>query len=211
VHNNKLITLITNTNLLSEKKTIDLAKILVAAGLKRIQVREKSMARKNLENFIFELRKITLGECELIINGSLELARKYNCDGVHLPEKSALINQINFKENSNLIFGRSVHNIINPKNKWQKKIDYIHLGSVFKSGSHPFLDPLDSEIINKTCALNNMQVMLVGGITSSNLEKLNKFNINGVAIMRELLLNKEPESTYINLEKKINEKNQQRN
>ena len=198
------ITLITNTTILSQSKTINLVKEILPCGLQRIQIREKSMPEKILEKFVYKLRELTLGKCELILNGSIELANKYQCDGVHVPDKGISEEQME-GEISGLIIGRSIHENYKKENELEDFYDYVHLGPTFRTETHPTYSPLSRNKIKKICEINGLSVILVGGINTYNLDNLINYKISGIAVMRNLLLSKDPESTYIDLAQKLNE------
>ena len=198
------ITLITNTTILSQSKTINLVKEILPCGLQRIQIREKSMPEKILEKFVSKLRELTLGKCELILNGSIELANKYQCDGVHMPDKGISEEQMK-GDISGLIMGRSIHENYKRENRLEDFYDYVHLGPTFRTETHPTYSPLSRNKIKKICETNGLSVILVGGINTYNLDNLINYKISGIAVMRNLLLSKDPESTYIDLAQKLNE------
>lgn len=138
--------------------------------------------------------------CELFINGNLDLAIENNLNGVHFPEKYQ-INEYQNKEN--LILGRSIHENTD-LNKHQKKFDYFHLGPIFLTQSHPNQNTIKEKNISYISRkLSN--VIFVGGININNVSKLLKYNFSGIAIMRELLLSRSPEKTFMELREKINE------
>ena len=199
------ITLITNTTILSQSKTVKLVKEILPCGLKRIQIREKSMPEKMLEKFIYELRELTSGKCELILNGSIELAHKYQCDGVHIPDKGVPEEQMGSEYFGDFIIGRSIHENYKKENEFEDFYHYVHLGPTFKTETHPTSSPLSRDKIREISEIKGLSVILVGGINTYNLDNLINYKISGIAVMRNLLLSKNPESTYINLEQKLNE------
>ena len=89
-------------------------------------------------------------------------------------------------------------------NKHQKKFDYFHLGPIFVTQSHPNENTIKEKNISYISRkLSN--VIFVGGININNVSKLLKYNFSGIAIMRELLLSRSPEKTFMELREKINE------
>ena len=196
----KTITLITNSGILNLEDTIKLSKKLSRIGLDRIQIREKNIPKNKLRNFIKKMKDSIEESCELFINGNLDLAIENNLNGVHFPEKYQ-INEYQNKEN--LILGRSIHENTD-LNKHQKKFDYFHLGPIFLTQSHPNQNTIKEKNISYISRkLSN--VIFVGGININNASKLLKYNFSGIAIMRELLLSRSPEKTFMELREKINE------
>lgn len=199
------ITLITNTAILSQSRTISLVKEILPCGLQRIQIREKSIPENILEKFVSKLRELTLGKCELILNGSMALANKYQCDGIHISDQSELPNIIKKDGYSGLIIGKSIHENYKKESGLENLVNYVHLGSAFRTKTHPTSSPISRNKIKEICEINGLSVILVGGINTFNLDNLKNYKISGIAVIRSLLLSKNPESAYINLEKKLNE------
>ena len=198
----KNITLITNTKILGIEETIKLSIKLSRLGLKRVQIRERELKKENLIYFIKKMKDSIDESCKIFLNGNLDLAIENNISGVHLPE-NANINKGMISEKK-ILFGRSLHEgskNLNPNNIF----NYFHVGPVFPTLTHPGKETISKEkIISLTENLNN--IIFVGGINTKNVHKLLKYNFNGIAVMRELLLSKDPNHTFLNLNEIINEK-----
>ena len=199
----KSITLITNTQILNIKKTILLAKKIIPYGLSCIQVREKSMKADYLTDFLLELKLLTGSTCKLILNGPLDLALKTGCDGIHLPANSK---NLSLKKitTDNFILGKSFHHLISVKDSWVREFDYAQLGSIFKTRSHPNSSTMNLEEFNLSCNQDKIPIIAVGGISLDTISNLKKYNISGVAIMRELLETNTPEKTMLDIDNKLN-------
>jgi thiamine-phosphate diphosphorylase len=199
----KSITLITNTQILNIKKTILLAKKIIPYGLSCIQVREKNMKTDYLTDFLLELKLLTGSTCKLILNGPLDLALKTGCDGIHLPENSK---NLSLKKitTDNFILGKSFHHLISVKDSWVREFDYAQLGSIFKTRSHPNSSTMNLEEFNLSCNQDKIPIIAVGGISLDTISNLKKYNISGVAIMRELLETNTPEKTMLDIDNKLN-------
>lgn len=196
----KTITLITNSEVLSFEDTIKLSRKLSRIGLNRIQIRERNISHNSLTNFIKKMKDSIEESCELFVNGNFDLAIENNLNGVHFPEKYPIDE---YQNKENLILGRSIHENTN-LNKHRKKFDYFHLGPIFVTQSHPNENTIkEKNITYISRKLSN--VIFVGGINTNNVSKLLKYNFSGIAVMRELLLSRNPEKTFMKLTKKINE------
>ncbi len=198
----KNITLITNTDILDIEGTIKLSIKLSRLGLKRIQIREKKLDRNDLIYFIKKMKDSIEENCEIFLNGNIDLAIDHNINGVHFSENTLITKKIISEKR--ILFGRSLHQntkILNPNNIFS----YFHAGPVFSTLTHPGKPTITNEkIINLT---NNLdKIIFVGGINTNNAHKLLKYNFDGIAVMRELLLSKKPGSTFLNLEEIINGK-----
>ena len=103
----KNVTLITNTSLLNIESTVELSVKLSRLGLKRIQIREKNLNRKDLIYFIKKMKDSIDESCEIFLNGNLDLAIENNISGVHFPD-NANISKGMIAEKK-ILFGRSLH------------------------------------------------------------------------------------------------------
>ena len=197
----KNVTLFTNTDILGIEETVKLTVKLSRLGLKRIQIREKKIDRKKLIYFIKKMKDSIDESCKIFLNGNLDLAIEHNLTGVHLSENTIINNYMTSEKK--ILFGRSLHESsqdLNPNNIF----DYFHIGPVFPTLTHPGKKTLTKEkIVNLTKNLDN--IIFVGGINIKNVHKLSNYNFNGIAVMRELLLSKNPSHTFLNLEEIMNE------
>ena len=202
----KTITLITNTELLNIRKTLNLCHKLSNVGLKRIQIREKRLDKKELINFIKKIKENVEEDCKLFLNGNLKLATELKLDGCHMPE-NAEVNKIDLDQKIQL--GRSIHqNTLNPNPN--NIFNYFHVGPVFPTLTHPSQAPItEKKIINLTKNLDN--IIFVGGINLKNVEKLFNYNFSGIAVMRELLLSNDANYTFLKLNEILNGKNKNNN
>lgn len=197
----KNITLITNTELLNIKKTLNLSNKLSKLGLKRIQIREKKLNKNELISFVKKMKDNVEEDCKLFLNGNPELAIKLGLDGCHMPENTEF-NNINL--NKKILLGRSIHqNTLtpNPNNIF----NYFHVGPAFPTITHPGQIPItEKKIISLTKNLDN--IIFVGGINLENVEKLFNYNFSGIAVMRELLLSNNADYTFLKLNEILNGK-----
>ena len=196
------VTLITNTNILDIEGTIKLSIKLSRLGLKRIQIREKKLNINKLIYFIEKMKDSIEEGCEIFLNGNIDLAIEHKVSGVHFSENTIITKKIISEKR--ILFGRSLHQNtkdLNPNNIFS----YFHVGPVFHTLTHPGEPKITNEkIINLTKNLD--KIIFVGGINTKNAHKLLKYNFVGIAVMRELLLSKNPENTFLNLEEIINGK-----
>ena len=128
-----------------------------------------------------------------------------------MPDKGMPEEQMGIEYSSDLIIGRSIHENYKKGNKYEDFYSYVHLGPTFRTETHPTSSPLSRDKIREISGIAGLSVILVGGINTYNLDNLINYKISGIAVMRDLLLSKDPESTYINLEQKLNETKHRKN
>ena len=143
---------------------------MLESGIKLIQYRSKKENKD--EKIVGNLVSL----CEdfnafLIINDDLNLAKKVKAHGVHLGMDDASLNVAKEFLGKNKIYGISCYNDINLALKAQNEgATYAAFGAVFKSNTKKEaqicnIDNIDfSKLSIKTC--------LIGGINTSNLDKI---------------------------------------
>ena len=63
---------------------------------------------------------------------------------------------------------------------------------------------MDLKILRDSCNRSTVPIIAVGGIDQSNVTRLMQYNISGIAIMRGLLLSKDPEITIKSINSILN-------
>ena len=106
-----------------------------------------------------------------------------NINGIHLPKWH---NQIRKKHKKHII-SISVHGMKDVRKVINSRADIIFLSSVFRSSSHPEINPLG--IIKFGLIARNLckPVIALGGINDSNIKKLKISPINGIAAIDSLI------------------------
>ena len=66
-------------------------------------------------------------------------------------------------------------------------VDYVVLGTIFASASHPGGQWHGTEIISEVCAETRLPVIGIGGITVENAAEVMKAGATGVAVVRSIL------------------------
>ncbi len=117
---------------------------------------------------------------KFFLTNNLRLALKLNLDGVYLPafNKDIAPNCFQIKKGFKLI--GSAHNIYELNIKKKQKVEEIFISPIFKKknkilGIYGFL---------KLKKLNQLKNIVLGGVNSKNLKKLNMINADGFAAIK---------------------------
>ena len=114
---------------------------------------------------------------QFYLSNNIKLAIKLNLDGVYLPSFNKNLNHLNYSLKKKFQIVGSAHNLKEIKNKENQKVNKIFLSSLFKKNKN-FLG------INKFKLLSNLtkkKIVVLGGISSSNIKQLKLLNISGFA------------------------------
>ena len=176
-------------------------KYAIDGGVNMIQIRDKKAKSHELKQFSTKLYKIAGNEIIVMINS--EFIPNYpNISGIHFPEK---INVSKFSPlPKNKIFGQSTHSLGSAKISEENGINYLIVGSIFKSNSHPNGNISGTSIIKEIVKSTSLPVIGIGGITLENAESVIKSGANGIAVISEISRFKNPYKISKSLSEIIN-------
>ena len=130
------------------------------------------------ELLILKLKKFCkLNGNKFFLSNNIKLAIKLNLDGVYLPSFNKNLNHLSYSLKKSFQIVGSAHNLREIKIKENQKVKKIFLSSLFKKNKN-FLG------INKFKLLSNLtkkKIVVLGGISKSNIKQLKLLNISGFA------------------------------
>ena len=131
--------------------------------------RNYSSSKKNDEIILKIKNYCKKKNIKFYLSNNIKLAIKLNLDGAYIPSFNRNINHLSysFKKNFNLI--GSAHNLKEIRIKEKQGVKKIFLSSLFKKNKN-FLGINKFKILSK---ITNIDVVALGGISKSNLKKLN--------------------------------------
>ncbi|MSQ23974.1 MAG: thiamine phosphate synthase [Chloroflexi bacterium] len=188
-----VICLITD-RLLAEPR--DLAEIVSAAvdgGVNLVQLREKDLPTRELIDLAARLIDAIAGRAPLLVNGRPDVAFATKADGVHLPADGLLPQDARKVLGVDCIVGQSIHSPEEALHYRNAGLDYVELGSIFPSGSHPGRPALGLYAI-RAAALHGIPILAVGGVTSRNVANVIADGAMGVAVISSITAEPDPRS-----------------
>tara|TARA_A100000164_G_scaffold344134_1_gene342979 strand:+ start:681 stop:1211 length:531 start_codon:yes stop_codon:yes gene_type:complete len=130
------------------------------------------------ELLILKLKKFCkLNGNKFFLSNDIKLAIKLDLDGVYLPSFNKNLNHLSYSLKERFQVVGSAHNLREIKIKENQKVKKIFLSSLFKKNKN-FLG------INKFKLLSNLtkkKIIVLGGISKSNIKQLKLLNISGFA------------------------------
>jgi len=181
------LTLITDRRLCQRLSLAEAVARAVAGGVNVVQLREKDMAAAELVPLADRLRAITRGKALLIVNGCLDVALLCAADGVHLPEAGPSVAASRRLAGDGFIIGRSVHSVEEAVKAEEEGADYVQVGAVFPTRSHPGLPPAGPALLKSVAATVAIPILAVGGITAENVGQVMRAGARGVAVISAIL------------------------
>jgi len=181
------LTLITDRRLCQRLSLAETVARAVAGGVNVVQLREKDLAAAQLVPLADRLRAITQGKALLIVNGRLDVALLCAADGVHLPERGPSVAATRRLAGDGFIIGRSVHSVEAAVKAQDEGADYVQVGAIFATRSHPGLSPAGPALLKSVAARVTIPIVAVGGITAENVGQVMRAGARGAAVISVIL------------------------
>ena len=163
------------------------------AGVKIIQYREKSL---------HDFDRISQAKCLaslckkynslFIINDRIDIALAIDADGVHLGQNDIPTKIARELLGDERVIGRSTHSLENIKDAEKEGCDYIGIGPIFPSETKKGLHPIGIDSLIKGLNETHLPAFAIGGINSSNIDKLKHINNLRIAVSDAIINSNEP-------------------
>ncbi len=163
------------------------------AGVKIVQYREK---------FLQDNEKITQAKCLaslckeynslFIVNDRIDIALAVDADGIHLGQEDIPTKIAREILGTQKIIGRSTHSLEDIKNAEDEGCDYIGIGPIFPSETKKQIKPIGIDYLSKGLSETLLPSFAIGGINSSNINKLNHINSLRIAVSDAIINSNDP-------------------
>tara|TARA_Y100001936_G_scaffold200619_1_gene202521 strand:- start:29982 stop:30917 length:936 start_codon:yes stop_codon:yes gene_type:complete len=173
---------ITNASNLGIHGALNKLESLFNRGIRIIQIREPEMNRKELRSFAQKV--VNIAHCydvRVLMNGDAMLSREFGMDGVHL--SSVELMAANSRPEVNLC-GASCHNIEELFQAERLNMDFVVLGPVSLTVSHPEAIPIGWKKFSMLIRDFSIPVYALGGMWLEDLAIAWEHGGHGVAMMR---------------------------
>lgn len=175
-----------------EIRLVESVEKAVRGGVNMVQLRERGLPPRELLSLGNELRKVTRGRALLFVNDRVDIAMAVGADGVQLGEQSMPIRAARAVCGEEMLIGRSVHDLYGALDADRDGADFLLLGTIFRSGSHPGIAPAGTGLISEVAAQASVPVIGIGGINADNADEVIAAGGRGVAVVRSVLASDDP-------------------
>ena len=180
------VCLVTDESYLTDMNFYNKIDMAVEAGLDIVQVRSRSASTIQLYELAHKIR-ILFPSIKLIINNNIEVALAVNAEAIQLSESSMSPEAVRFKIENRLYIGKSVHSLDAAINAEKSGVDYLIVGTIFPSNSHPGFTASGVDLIKNITSSVSIPVLGIGGITHKNSDSVINNGAFGVAVIGEIL------------------------
>lgn len=159
---------------------------IVAAGdgALALHLRTRSTAARRL----FEVARWLSGVSRetgtlVVVNDRVDVAVAAGSGGVHLREDSLPLADVRRITGERLRVGRSIHTADQAAGLRDSGLDYLVLGAVYPTRSHPDRCSLGVEAVAAAAAGSDVPVLAIGGITPSEVPAVLARGAHGVVVL----------------------------
>ena len=156
------------------------AQAIATAGNVAIHLRT---ARQTSHNFLTTAERLRNAIPILFINDRADVARIVEADGLHLPESGMSIETARNLARSTTHIGRSTHSARDANSALTQGADYVFLGPVWATPSHPSGAALGTNELGGTYA---GPVVAIGGVSLDRVSACREAGAHGVAAITAL-------------------------
>ena len=151
-------------------------------GLKLVQVREKTLGRAALKEFAHRVVALARAHgAKILVNADVALARETGADGVHLTAEQ--LRAASGRPDAPWC-GASCHSSEELRCAEALPVDFVVLGPVRATPSHPRAVPLGWERFREIAAGAAVPVYALGGMVPADLEQALSCGAHGLAMVR---------------------------
>jgi thiamine-phosphate diphosphorylase len=121
--------------------------------------------------------------CQVFVNDRADVARIVDAGGVHLPTKGLSVQAARSIVSPECWIGRSTHSREEAENAAGEGADYVFLGPIWPTRSHPDREPLGPQVLS---IAYDIPVIAIGGVTPERAPECLASGAYGVAMISAL-------------------------
>ena len=158
----------------------------MAAGPVALQLRSPSLPAAPLAQLA---RELDWPSDFLFVNDRVDLVPHLGAAGVHLPSRGLSVADARGLLGANAMIGRSTHSPTEARAAWDDGADYVFLGPIWDTPSHPGRPALGPTAIEHAAPA---RVVAIGGVTAARVERCRDAGAWGVAAISALWTASDP-------------------
>ncbi len=175
----------------------------VLGGVDLVQLREKDLSKERLLELAGTLLEAIGGRAKMIVNERADVAFAAGAQGVQLGEAGQPVSAARKILGSGALIGRSVHSLQSAAQAEADGADFLLVGTMFASRSHPGEAPAGSGLMREVSANSRLPIIGIGGITPENAVEVIEAGASGVAVITNILVAQDPKAAAAKLKEAI--------
>ncbi len=176
----------------------------VEGGVDLVQLREKDLPGGQLLELAESLFKAIEGRASLIVNERADVALAAGAQGVQLGEDGLPVSAARLTLGGGALVGRSVHSLEAAVQAEAERADFLVVGTMFASRSHPGEEPAGPGLMRQISGKCRLPLIGIGGITPENAAEVIEAGASGVAVISNILAAPDPKAAAAELKESMN-------
>ena len=164
----------------------------VAGGVDMVQLREKDLHGAQLLDLAQRLREAIGDKALLVVNERVDVAAALPAQGVQLGEDAIPVAAARRILGAEMLIGRSVHSVEGAEQAVSDRADFLVVGTMFASRSHPGEEPAGPQLLRRIAPQCPLPAIGIGGITADNCRQIMGAGAVGVAVITGILADPRP-------------------
>ncbi len=178
----------------------------IIGGVTIVQIREKEKDYNEFLKIASRIKKITdKYNIPLIINDNIDVAINIKADGIHIGQNDLSCLEARKKLGVEKIIGVTVTNLNEAKRAIEEGASYLGVGAVYKSKTKRDALVVGVDELKKIVDYSSIPVVVIGGINKNTIPMLKNVKIDGYAMIRPILAQKNIAESTKNLKKIIDD------
>ena len=166
----------------------------MAGGVDLVQLREKDLPGGKLLEMANHIRDLIGDSAMLVINERVDVAVAVGADAVQLGEDGLPTAIARKMLNEDILIGRSVHSLAGATQASAQGADFLLVGTMFASRSHPVEEPAGPGLVRLIASRCQLPMIGIGGIDATNASEVMDAGAQGVAVIRSILASDDPKN-----------------
>jgi len=175
----------------------------VLGGVDLVQVREKDLPAGELLQLTQSLLESVEGRAKLIVNDRADIALVARAHGVQLGEEGLPVAAARESIGNGGLIGRSVHSVGAATQAQDDGADFLIVGTMFASRSHPGETPTGPKLMQEISSKCKLPLIGIGGIIPENASEVIQAGASGVAVISHILAASDPRAAASELKEAI--------
>ena len=159
----------------------------LAGGVDLVQLRAPGRPSGELLALAEALRALVRPPALFVVNDRIDVAAACAADGVHLPEAGLPVATARRLLGPAALVGRSVHSPEAARAAQREGADYLVVGTIFPTSSHPGEAPAGPALIGRVRGATGLPLLAIGGITPERVSVVIGAGADGVAAITAIL------------------------
>ena len=180
---------ILDTQVLNGRSHLETANKMIQAGVKVIQLRDKTTPKKQLLFLARDLQAICRKNNVLfIINDYLDVALSVNADGLHVGQEDLPVANARRLISPDMVLGCSAATQEEAMTAEREGADYIAVGAIYPTGSKDNIEIVGPERLRLIKPSVHVPLVAIGGINQTNLQEVISAGADSLCMISAVLL-----------------------